>query len=94
MSRDILNEYGSDTPQPQAATIKRGGVLPGQTRDVNNYSPPQGPKNINDPQSPGIHGANSGTDGSQGSRSDALQKGGSVGIGGINHGCCGSQGRH
>src|SRR5712671_5858160 len=77
MPRDILGEYGDDTPQPQVAVIRRGGILPGQTSDVNNYRPPQGPKSINDPKSPGIHGANSGTNGSQGSTSDALQRGGS-----------------
>ena len=30
------------------------------------YSPPQGPKNINDPQGPGCHGDNHGTSGTQG----------------------------
>lgn len=92
MSRDILGEYGRDTSQPQTTSSPRGGITSG--KDVMRYAPPQGPKGINDPQSPGIHGANSGMDGSQGSTHDALQKGGSVGLGGINHGCCGSQGRY
>jgi len=30
------------------------------SKDVNNYQPPCGPKNINDPQSPGLHGKNHG----------------------------------
>jgi hypothetical protein len=30
------------------------------------YSPPQGPKNINDPKSPGLHGTNHGPCGTQG----------------------------
>lgn len=29
------------------------------------YSPPQGPKGINDPKEPGLHGANHGTCGTQ-----------------------------
>lgn len=32
------------------------------------YSPPQGPSNINDPKSPGLHGDNCGTCGTQGRR--------------------------
>lgn len=31
-----------------------------------NYRPPVGPKNINDPKSPGLHGTNHGPCGSQG----------------------------
>lgn len=30
------------------------------------YSPPQGPSNINNPQSPGLHGTNHGNNGTQG----------------------------
>lgn len=30
------------------------------------YSPPQGPKNINDPKGPGLHGENCGPNGTQG----------------------------
>lgn len=30
------------------------------------YSPPQGPKNINDPKTPGLHGTNHGNNGTQG----------------------------
>ena len=95
MARDILGEFGSESNQSQYSTQVRGGVMSG--KDVMRYSPPVGPKGIKDPQSPGIHGANSGIDGSQDSTSDALQRGGSVGIvsnGGVNHGCCGSQGRY
>jgi len=29
------------------------------------YSPPVGPKSINDPQSPGLHGSNHGNSGTQ-----------------------------
>lgn len=93
--KDILDEFGPGTSQPQYSQSVKGGVMSG--KDVRNYSPPVGPIGINDPQSPGIHGANSGTDGSQGSTHDALQKGGAVGIvrnGGINRGNRGSQGRY
>lgn len=30
------------------------------------YSPPQGPSNINDPKTPGLHGENHGNNGAQG----------------------------
>ena len=95
MARDILNEFGNESNQPSYSPQVRGGVMSG--KDVMRYLPPVGPKGIKDPQSPGIHGANSGTDGSQGSTHDALQRGGTVGIvtnGGVNRGNCGSQGRY
>jgi hypothetical protein len=90
MARDILGEYGRDTSQPQAAKASYGGVLPGQTKDVMNYKPPQGPRNIMDPKSPGLHGRNDGI----ANRPQGSQSSGSPGIGGTNHGCCGSQGRY
>lgn len=68
-----------------------GGVMPGSTKDVMNYKPPTGPKNIGDPKSPGLHGVNHGTE--NGCDSDG-RAGGSPGIGGTNHGCCGSQGKY
>jgi hypothetical protein len=50
-----------------------------------------GPKGINDPKSPGIHGVNNGSD----QDPSMLQKGGEVNPPGtVNHGCCGSQGRY
>lgn len=54
MARDILGEYGKDKSHPQAARATSGGVE--RARDVMGYCPPQGPTNINDPKSPGIHG--------------------------------------
>lgn len=91
MSRDILGGFGPNSSQPQASGVSRGGVLPGDTKDVNNYKPPQGPKNINDPHSPGLHGSNKGiTNGPDNGGSHS----GSPGLGGTNHGCCGSQGRY
>ena len=57
MSRDILSEFGPNSPSPQAATASIGGKMP--PKDIP-YSPPIGPKSINDPKSPGIHGTNHG----------------------------------
>ena len=91
MGKDILGEFGMGSSQPHAARSTSGGVMPGQTKDVMNYCPPQGPKNIMDPKSPGLHGSNHGNENGPdmgGSHS------GSPGIGGTNHGNSGSQGRH
>jgi hypothetical protein len=64
MARDILSEYGPDSPSNQRPTASSGGVT--QAKPLP-YSPPKGPSG---------------------------QMSQSVGIGGSNHGCCGSQGRH
>ena len=37
-----------------------------EKKDVNNYQPPQGPSNINEPKTPGLHGENHGNCGTQG----------------------------
>lgn len=62
MNRDILSEYGSDSAQPQAPRATNGGQMPVKAIP---YSPPKGPTNINDPKSPGLHGANHGNCGTQ-----------------------------
>jgi hypothetical protein len=54
------------------------------------YQPPYGPKGINDAQGPGIHGRNSGN----ANRPTATSDGGKVGLGGVNRGNSGSQGRY
>ena len=59
MARDILSEFGPDSRQPQAARATNGGQ---QTVKDIPYSSPQGPSNINDPKSPGLHGENYGND--------------------------------
>lgn len=64
MARDILGEYGPESNQPQVGRAKGGGQMP--VRDVMGYSPPCGPSNINDAQSPGLHGHNCGNAGTQG----------------------------
>lgn len=91
MARDILGGFGPNSRQPQVAGVDDGGIFPDDVKDVMNYSPPQGPKNIMDPKSPGLHGVNQGT-------TNGPDRGGphsgSPGIGGTNHGCCGSQGRY
>ena len=63
MADDILNMYGSDTSQPQAARATSGGVTSAKELP---YSPPVGPSNINDSKSPGLHGTNHGCCGTQG----------------------------
>lgn len=88
MARDILGEFGSGSSQPQAPVASSGGVT--SAKEIP-YSPPQGPKGIENAKSPGLHGTNHGcTNGPPGGGSH----GGSPGIGGTNHGPCGSQGRH
>lgn len=64
MPRDILGEYGPDSPQHQAARATNGGQVP--CKDVNNYKPPVGPSNIGDPKGPGLHGSNCGNSVNQG----------------------------
>lgn len=63
MSKDILSEFGKDSSQPQAARSTDGGKI---TPKPMPYSPPQGPSNINDGRSPGLHGTNHGNSGTQG----------------------------
>ena len=58
MARDILSEYGPDAHKPQAPRATSGGEK--SARDVMNYKPPQGPSNIGDAKSPGLHGDNHG----------------------------------
>jgi len=58
MARDILSEYGPEHNSPQSPRARHGGEMP--VRDVHRYSPPQGPTNINSPESPGNHGDNHG----------------------------------
>ncbi len=62
MPRDILSEYGSDSPGNQQPRASSGGVTSAKELP---YSPPKGPSNISDPQSPGLHGTNHGNCGTQ-----------------------------
>jgi len=85
MPRDILSEYGRDSGVGNRPRATRGGVM--EARDVRAYQPPQGPTNINDPQSPGLHGHNCGSGGTQGpypTHTDGNR--GSPGLGGKNLG--------
>ena len=84
MARGILSEYGPDASKPQAARATKGGCT--DARDVMNYRPPQGPTNIGDPKSPGIHGTNYGNCGTQGPKAFQSEGSGSVGLGGKNKG--------
>lgn len=87
-SRPILSSYGPDSSQPQAPSASNGGKMP--VSDVMGYSPPYGPKGINDSKGPGIHGRNSGNANQPTATSDS----GTAISGSTNHGCCGSQGRY
>lgn len=73
-----------------AKTIDCGGVLPGYTKDVMNYKPPQGPRNIMDPKSPGLHGVNSGIT----NQPTSVQSGGTANTPGTTIRPGGTQGRY
>lgn len=62
---DILSMYGPDSTQSMASQSSNGGK---QTPKPIDYHPPKGPTSINDPKTPGIHGTNHGTCGTQGKR--------------------------
>lgn len=63
MAKDILNQYGRDTSQPQVSRATNGGQ---QSVKQMPYSPPKGPT------------------------ANMERK---VGLGGTNHGSCGTQGK-
>lgn len=84
--RNILSGYGPDANKPQRAPASCGGVLPGQTKDVRSYSPPQGPIGISR-VGVGLGGTNHGN----GQRFTAQRSSGSPGLGGSNKGNDGSQ---
>jgi hypothetical protein len=80
MARDILSEFGPESPQPQASRLENGGK-PGE-RDVMDYQPPTGPKYI---MRVGVGlrgGTNFGNAGSQGKHSLNAEGSGRPGIGG------------
>lgn len=57
---------------------------------IDNYRPPQGPTNIDEPRAPGLHGDNCGSQGYQNKPAERKQSSGSPGLGGqVHH--CGSQ---
>ena len=88
MARDILGEYGPESPSNQRPRARSGGIM--STRDVRNYQPPCGPTNINDPKGPGLHGGNHGN--ANCFYPDADDSGsGHPGLGGTNRGNKGSQ---
>lgn len=60
MARDILGEFGPESAQRKAPGARHGGIM--AVRDVHNYQHPQGPTNIGDGHSPGLHGTNHGHD--------------------------------
>lgn len=68
--------------------MTKGGIT--SARETQGYSAPKGPKGIDDPQGPGLHGNNSGCTNQPTGKSTS----GSVGLGGDRHGNAGTQGRH
>ncbi len=62
MARDILSDFGPDSPSNQRPAATNGGQMP--VKEIP-YSPPVGPSNIGDSKSPGIHGTNHGNCGTQ-----------------------------
>jgi hypothetical protein len=65
--------------------MSKSGTQGGGTPGTIPYSPPQGPSNINDPKSPGLHGSVY-PQGSQGPTPCENYETGSPGLGGKNHG--------
>jgi hypothetical protein len=63
MPRDILSEFGKDSPSPQAPRATNGGQM--EVKPIP-YDPPKGPSNIGDAKTPGLHGTNIGVCGTQG----------------------------
>lgn len=65
MARDILSEYGPDSPSNQQPRATNGGIMP--KKEIP-YSPPKGPTNMYH-QGPGLANAtNYGPCGTQGKR--------------------------
>ena len=58
MARDILSEYGPDTPKHEASRAECGGVEMKDVKDIP-YSPPKGPIGIGN-RGPGLGGTNHG----------------------------------
>lgn len=75
--RDILSEYGRDTPKSQAPVAHSGG---GEAAKPMPYSPPQGPTSQYH-TGPGLGGENHGQN-AGGMQAEPRQTSGSPGIGG------------
>ncbi len=64
-----------------------------EMRPVMNYQSPKGPTGQMR-SAVGLGGDDCGKSGTQGEAKSSPSSSGSPGLGGTNHGCCGSQGRH
>jgi hypothetical protein len=62
MARDILSEFGPDSPSNQQPRATGGGEM--ECKPIP-YSPPKGPTGMME-KGPGIHGTNHGCCGTQG----------------------------
>jgi hypothetical protein len=90
MARTILDQYGPNTPKPQAAPATCGGVCPGDEGPIP-YDPPVGPKGITSTSPHGLGGTLLGND--QISNTPSGYRG-PFGAGWSNHGNGGSQGKY
>jgi hypothetical protein len=83
MARDILSEYGPDSPNPQASKMSGSGQV---TCKPLRYDPPKGPQGQGH-SGPGLGGANLGNCGTQGRTTCASDyESGDAGLGGANRG--------
>lgn len=65
MARDILGEYGPDSPMNQKPRATSGGVTEAKPLP---YDPPKGPMGIMGNERPGLGGTNHGNVGTQGKK--------------------------
>ena len=65
MPRDILSEYGPDSPSDQKPRATNGGRMPVKPIP---YDPPNGPMGMMGNEHPGLGGSNHGNCGTQGKR--------------------------
>lgn len=82
MARDILSEYGPDTPKPQERSMSKNGPVDDKPL---RYSEPCGPIGIGH-RGPGLGGTNLGNCGTQGNYDANCDTSGSPGLHGDNRG--------
>lgn len=83
MARDILREFGPDSPSNQQARARSGGVTMAKKLP---YDPPMGPVGIMGNERPGLGGNNYGNCGTQGPHDASPSESGSPGNHGEGHG--------
>lgn len=83
MARDILSEYGPDSPDHEQARARCGGITEAKKLP---YSPPVGPMGIMGNNHPGLGGHNYGNCGTQGPYGAMGRESGKPGIANHNYG--------